>query len=209
MLRATLTMREPRGCRQIGDACVVAPDRPVVAAVDEPVLVRQAERGELACECRVLLAEVVGRARVEPEVRAKPAQARRGPPYKESRVVRRQELEVRTEDRAQLVRLLVSRPALDDGELAWVVNRYVDRAVAALREPRDRAAACGRDRPVVRVDVANEIAGDEGRPTAVRGDSVHPLLVVERPGLAERHDEDDRLGTVARRQGVVDDPDLD
>src|SRR5262245_63428087 len=53
-------------------------------------------------------------------------------------------------------RLLVARPALDDRELARVVERDVDCAVAALRQPADRASAGGRDRAVMRVDVRSE-----------------------------------------------------
>jgi hypothetical protein len=55
----------------------------------------------------------------------------------------------------------------------------------------------------------DDIARDEGRPAVAGSDPVHPFLVVEGSSRAERHDEDERLRAVRRRQGVVDDPHLD
>src|SRR5581483_8302348 len=100
------------------------------------------------------------------------------------RRVRAHEPRARAEDRAQRVGRLVARPALDDAELAGVVDGDVDRAVAALREAADRARRAARDRAEATVDRAHEVAGAEGRPALVRADSVRPLLVGERPGRA-------------------------
>jgi len=70
------------------------------------------------------------------------------------RVVGREQLQLRTEDRVDLVRPLVARPRLDDRELTRMPERDVDRSVAAFGKPGDRATARGRDRPVARVDRA-------------------------------------------------------
>ena len=101
--------------------------------------------------------------------------------------------------------MLVARPALDDAELARVVERDVDRAVAAFREARDHASLRGRDRAVARVHRADEVARHEGRPALAAADAVRPFLVREGAGRPVRHHEDRCARRVPTRELVDDD----
>src|SRR5207248_11016439 len=91
-----------------------------------------------------------------------------------------------------------------DAEFLRVVDRDVDRAVAALREPGDAPPASGCDRPVMRVDVVDDVACDEGRPPVARSDPVDPLLVVEGSRRSEGQDENQWLRSTLLREDVVD-----
>ena len=82
-------------------------------------------------------------------------------------------------------------------------------AVAALREPGERAGAAARNRAVARVDGADEVARDERLPVRVRPHAVRPLLVGERAGRAERHHEDRGPDLVQRDELVLDDAEPD
>src|SRR5581483_183850 len=100
------------------------------------------------------------RTRVEPEVRPEPPEDRRVCDDEPHRVVRREPLEVRAVDRADLGRLHVAGPALDDGELVRMPEGDVHGPEAAFGEAADRATGPRRDRAVVRVDPADEVARD-------------------------------------------------
>src|SRR5204863_7503767 len=100
---------------------------------------------------------------------------------------------VAAEDRLEVVRALVARPALEDPELTRVVETDVERAVASFGESDERPVRAVRDRAEARVDRVHEVARDERLPALVGANPVRPLLVGERPGRAERHDEDRRL----------------
>src|SRR5207244_1766668 len=63
----------------------------------------------------------------------------------------RQTFELPAEDGMVLGRPLVAGPALDQRELAWVLERDVEGAVAAFRQARD-AAPLPRGHPAVAVD---------------------------------------------------------
>src|SRR5205085_10609208 len=128
-------------------ARLAAPEPPVVAAADEEEAVRDAEAGEVGGEVLVLLAQPVGGPGVEPHVRVHAAKGRRDGVKRLERAVLREKIRLAAEDRAQVVGLLVARPALEDVELAGVVQADVERAVAALREAAERAPRAGRARP--------------------------------------------------------------
>src|ERR1700730_7885844 len=146
MLRATLTMREPSCCREIGACSVRAPDRPGVAPDDKLVRVGHVQCSELICERRVLQPVPICRARVEPEIGTDLSQPGRRVSHEKPWIVRGQELETPSEDRVQLVGTHVPRPALDDRELARMLNRDVDRAITALRAARHGASMGGGNR---------------------------------------------------------------
>src|SRR5204862_8272307 len=67
-VRTPLRMREPPGGRDVCARRIPAPQRPVVAAPQLELPVRDAEHGETIRERLVLPVERVGRSRVEPEV---------------------------------------------------------------------------------------------------------------------------------------------
>src|SRR5437763_4236012 len=194
---------------QVSVGRVAAPERPVVAPVHDaepmcdPVLL------ELRDERLVLAEEAIVAAAVEPEEGVGPPQRRRGGPERVERRVQREERAFVTEDRAEVVGLLVARPALDEAELAGMVDRDVDRAVTALRQAADPASAIGADRAETSVHGPDEIVRDERLPPFVQPDTVRPLPVDERSGRAERHHQNQRTRAVQRRQLVIDDAEPD
>src|SRR5919197_2957717 len=139
----SLRMGEVGRRSQEREARLAAPERPVVAAADEEEAVRDAEAGELRREGAILLAEQVGRPGVEPDVRVRAAKLRRDGVERLRRAVAGQHLRVAAEDRAEVVGLLVARPALEHLELAGVVQADVECAVAPLGEAAERPAGTG------------------------------------------------------------------
>src|ERR1700738_4670261 len=105
MLRRSLTMGKAARGGEIGAGGVLAPERPVMTAGGLEVVVRDAQAGELGGEGPVLRAQRIVAAGVDPEVGAEPVRDVR---EQGVRVVRRHLLQVRTEDRAHLVRPLVA-----------------------------------------------------------------------------------------------------
>src|SRR6476620_11709720 len=84
-----------------------------------------------------------------------------------------------TEDREDLVRALVARPALEDSKLAGVMKSDVQRPVPSLGEPRQCAAGSGTDRAIASVDRPDDVAGEESLPARIASDAVRPLGVGE------------------------------
>ena len=99
---------------------------------------------------------------------------------------------------------LIAGPALDDAELARVMERDVDRAVAALGEPADRPAARRGSSGSGRRPLARD-PGDECRPASCGRIAVDPLLVGERSRRAERHHQDQGTDRPRRQEHVLDD----
>src|SRR5438309_331566 len=129
--RATLSMRQPLRCREVGAPRHSAPEGPVVAAAEIEIRMRNARGRQCGREVTVLLLEGVVAARVEPEVRLVVAERRR---YRREQVegcVRRAPRERPTEDGVVVHRALVPRPALDERELLRRMQGHVDRPVAA------------------------------------------------------------------------------
>src|SRR5438552_7646001 len=135
---------------------VAAPRRPVVPAADDEEAMRDAQRVELLRERRVLLAQPVVRAAVEPD--EGPGLAQRGGcgPDLAERAVGGEQGAAVVEDRTDVRCALVPRPALEHAELAGMVHPDVDRAVAALGEAPERARPRARDRAVAPVDGGQE-----------------------------------------------------
>jgi len=109
------------------------------------------------------------------------------------------------EDRPDVVGALIARPALENPELARVMDSDVQRCVSALGEPDQRARGAGRNCAVPRVDRPHDVTSDERLPRLVLADAVGPFLVGERARRAEWHDEDERAHTPQRDELVLDD----
>src|SRR5260221_2833469 len=201
VLRATEPLRRGK-VRARGTA---APDRPVVTVICDRVAKRQVESCERAREAIVLLQRVVAGPAVEPEEGVSALEFLRSPGDRQLRAVPRHERPVKAEDRWDPVRHLIPGPAFDDAELTRMVDRDVERGIAALAEPGDPPACSGANRPVPLVDGANHVARDERLPAFVRAHAVRPLLVGERTRRPERHHEDHRARAVQRDELVLHD----
>src|SRR5947208_15213527 len=149
---------------QVGVGRVPAPERPVVAPVHDAEPVCDPMSLEFRDERLVLAEKAIAAAAVEPEKGVGLPQRRRGGPERVERTVPCEERAFVTEDRAEVVGLLVARPALDEAELAGMVDCDVDRAVTALRQAADPASAIGADRAETSVHGADEIVRDERLP---------------------------------------------
>src|SRR5262249_17560994 len=106
----------------------------------------------------VLLPERVVRPRVDPEVRMQAMQDVRVRPQAVERRVPLEARERAPEDRGVARGAFVAGPALDDRELARMLHRRGDRAVAPFGEAADRAAAPRWNRAVARVDGVHDVA---------------------------------------------------
>src|SRR5262249_21316102 len=153
-LRATEPLRRSEVCARRAPT----PDRPVVSAPHDEEAMPEVEACERGGERRVLLQRAVPGPGVEPERRVHPAQAFRRVRHRQLRAVRPKELLPVPEDGADVVGALVAGPALDDLELAGMVERDVERAVPSFREAADGATPAAANRPVPRVDRAHDVA---------------------------------------------------
>src|SRR5437588_2512663 len=171
---AALRTMEPPGGGEVRDRGVPAPERPVVAAVHDEVPMPQVQARQRPCEAVVLLQLAVTGAAVEPEVRVLSPQQLRDARDRQLRAVAVQDRLALPEDRRNRVGLLVTRPALDDAELARMVQGDVEGAVPALRQTADRPH---RGRPVALLHRVHDVARDERLPPLVRADAVRPFLV--------------------------------
>src|SRR6188472_3991903 len=106
--------------------------------------------GEPVRERLVARYAAVAVADVEPEERVGSAQRPCSGADGEHRAVRAEQRGAVPEHRADVVRVLIARPALRDAELPRMVDGDAERAVAALRETRQAARAAGADRAIAR-----------------------------------------------------------
>src|SRR6476661_8112608 len=122
---AALRTMEPLCCGEIGVDRAAAPDGPVVAAAHDGVAVRQVQLRERAGEAVVLLQRVVTGSAVEPDERVRALQARGRSADRQLRAVPLHERAVTlaAEHGGNVIGDLVAGPALDDMELAGVVDR--------------------------------------------------------------------------------------
>ena len=95
-------------------------------------------------------------------------------------------------------RMEVSAPRLDDGERVEMMERQEHCAVAPGGEPEQRAATARRDRPVVLIDVVDDVAVQRGLPVS-RAAPVQVLRVRVAGARPLRRDHD-RLATRPRKR---------
>ena len=165
----------------------------------------QVQARQLSCERGVLPPVAIVSAAVEPHVRLRPPEHRSGVAQREQWAVPAEQRGAVPEDRRNVVGALITRPALEDAELARVVDADVQRGVPALGESDQCASRAARNGAVPRVDRSHDVPCDKRLPALVAADPVCPLLVGERARRAERHDEDDRAHAVQGDELVLDD----
>src|SRR4249920_2699474 len=127
-----LRANEPPGSGEQRPRRVAPPERPVVPAAHQEEPMRQMVVLQRGGERRVLGPELVVRATEEPEVCVRPSKRRCYRGQREARAVPCEQGASMTEDRADVVRALVARPALEHAKLAGVVQSDVERAVPAF-----------------------------------------------------------------------------
>src|SRR5581483_2879878 len=124
---ATATLRSMEGSEvlarsEIGVRRVPAPESPVVPPADDTQAVRDALAREERRECEVLSEEAVVAARVQPEEDVGAGQRRCRPAKRVERRVPHEQRSAVSEDGRDRVGFLVARPALDETELARMVD---------------------------------------------------------------------------------------
>ena len=130
--------------------------------------VRNAQVPELMREEAILRRLPIVGAGVEPEERVRTAHLARDLWQQGERCVGGELDLVLAENRRDVGRCLAPGPALDDSEFARMVERDVDRPVAALGEADDPARVGSGDRPVPRIDRLHDVARHERRQALTR-----------------------------------------